>query len=150
MAHQSDPFSFSSKAFYPAAFSALPESVRSMAAQGFAQAQDNYQRFKQVADSNSGALEASYRTAARGVSDYAAKLVEITKTNTDEAFGFTRALMGSRSVIAACEVLNSHAQRQFELLTRQSKDLAALGRKVAADTVQPIQTRAAEAIKRRR
>lgn len=142
MAHDSDPFSFS-----PAALGDFPENMRAFAEKGFAQARDGYQKFKEAAEANNGAIEAVYQSATRGASDYATKLLEIARTNTDEAFGFAQALLGSRSVTDAFELMNSHARKQFELLTTQSKDLVELGQKVATDTVEPIKSSAAKAFK---
>lgn len=142
MAHDSDPFSFSQTSL-----GAFPESMRAFAEKGFAQARDGYEKFKEAAEANNGAIEAAYQSATRGASDYATKLLEIAKTNTDEAFGFAQALLGSKSVPDAFELMNSHARRQFELLTSQSKDLVALSQKVATNTVEPIKTSAAKAFK---
>ncbi|MFG3756321.1 phasin family protein, partial [Klebsiella pneumoniae] len=106
-----------------------------------------YQKLKEAAEANNGAIEAAYQSATRGASDYATKLLEIAKTNTDEAFGFAQALLGSKSVTDAFGLMNSHAHRQFELLTAQSKDLVELSQKVASEAVEPIKSSAAKAFK---
>ncbi|MEW6642504.1 MAG: phasin [Pseudomonadota bacterium] len=142
MAHDSDPFSFS-----PTSLTDFPESMRAFAEKGFAQARDGYQKLKEAAEANNGAIEAVYQSAARGASDYGTKLFEIAKTNTDEAFGFAQALLGSKSVTDAFELMNSHARKQFELLSTQSKDLVELGQRVATETVEPIKASAAKAFK---
>lgn len=142
MVFKADPFSFS-----PTAFTELPESMRTFAEKGIAQARDGYQKFKEAAESNNGAIEAAYHSATKGASDYTAKLIEIAKTNTDQAFDFAQALMGSKSVPDAFELMNAHARKQFELLTTQSKDLVELGKKVATETVEPIKANAAKVFK---
>lgn len=142
MVFKADPFSFS-----PTAFTELPESMRAFAEKGLAQARDGYQKLKEAAESNNGAIEAACHSATKGASDYTAKLIEIAKTNTDQAFDFAQALMGSKSVPDAFELMNTHARKQFELLTAQSKDLVELGKKVATETVEPIKANAAKAFK---
>jgi phasin len=147
MVYKADPFSFSPTAFSPAAFSEFPEGMRAFAEKGIAQARDSYQMFKEAAESNNGAMEAAYHSAAKGASDYTAKLIEMAKANSDEAFDFAHALMGSRSVPDALELMNAHVRKQFELLTAQSKDLVELGKKVATETVEPIKASATKAFK---
>ncbi len=142
MVFKADPFSFS-----PASFTEFPEGVRALAEKGIAQARDGYQKFKEAAESNNGAIEAAYQSATKGASDYTAKLIEITKTNTDGAFDFAQALMGSKSLPDAFELMSTHTRKQFELLTAQSKDLMELGKKVATETVEPIKANAAKAFK---
>ncbi len=89
MVFKADPFSFS-----PTSFTEFPEGVRAFAEKGIAQARDGYQKFKEAAESNNGAIEAAYQSATKGASDYTAKLIENTKTNTDQAFDFVQALDG--------------------------------------------------------
>jgi hypothetical protein len=42
------------------------------------------------------------------------------------------------------ELWTSHARKQFETFTAQSKELAELSQKVATETVEPIKTSAAK------
>ncbi len=74
-------------------------------------------------------------------------MIDIAKTNTESAFDFAQNLLGVKSLPEAFELVNSHARKQFEVLTAQSKDLAALGQKVATDTVEPISAGAAKVFK---
>src|SRR4029079_4181733 len=117
-------------------FSEFPESMRAFAEKGIAQARDGYQKFKEATEFNQSAVQAACQSAAKGATDYTAKLIEIAKTNTDEAFDFAQALLGSKSITDAFELTNTHARRQFELLTAQSKDLAELSKKVASEAVE--------------
>lgn len=125
----------------------VPEQVRAFAEKGVAQARDGYQKLKEAAESNNSALEASYTTATKGAGDFTAKVIEIAKTNTESAFDFAQSLIGAKSLPEAFELLNTHARKQYEVLTAQSKDLAALTQKVATDTVEPIKASAAKTFK---
>ena len=137
-----DPFSFSNVTPFQ-----VPEQVRAFAEQGVSQARDGYQKLKEAAETNHGALEAVYASATRGAGDFTAKVIDIAKTNTESAFDFAQNLLGVKSLPEAFELVNSHARKQFEVLTAQSKDLAALGQKVATDTVEPISAGAAKVFK---
>ena len=125
----------------------VPEQVRAFAEKGVSQARDGYQKLKEAAESNNGALEAAYTSATKGAGDITAKVIEIAKLNTETAFDFAQSLIGVKSLPEAFELMNAHARKQYEVLTSQSKDLAAIGQKVATDTVEPIKASAAKTFK---
>jgi phasin len=147
MVLKSDPFSFSpsafsASAFAPAGLTQISEGMRAMAETGLQQAREGYRQLRDSAESSHGALEAACHSAARGAGDYTAKMLDIARTHVASTFDFVEALLGSTSVLDAVELANAHARRQFELLATQSQDLLALGHKVAAATVEPIQAAA--------
>lgn len=125
----------------------VPEQVRAFAEKGVSQARDGYQKLKEAAETNNGALEAAYASATKGAGDFTAKVIEIAKTNTESAFDFAQTLIGVKSLPEAFEVVNAHARKQYEVLTAQSKDLAELSQKVATETVEPIKANAAKTFK---
>ncbi|ABD89466.1 phasin [Rhodopseudomonas palustris] len=133
----SDPFS-SVIAFQ------LPEQVRALAEKGVSQARESYIKLKDAAESQNGTIEAVFSSASKGATDYSAKLVDIVKTNTNATFDFAQALIGAKSLPEALELWTAHARKQVETLTSQTKELAELTQKVAADTVEPIKTNAAK------
>ena len=92
-------------------------------------------------------LEAVYASATKGAGDFTAKVIDIAKTNTESAFDFAQNLLGVKSLPEAFALVNAHAQKQFEVLTAQSQDLAALTQRVATDTVEPIKAGAAKVFK---
>src|SRR3954471_6629916 len=122
----------------------VPEQMRALAEKGVSQARDSYARFKDVAESHNGTIEAVFTTASKGASEYSAKLMEMMKTNTSSTLDFAQELLGSKPPSDAIEVWTSHAKRQFETLTAQSKELAELSQKVATETVEPIKANASK------
>ncbi|GAA3848564.1 phasin [[Pseudomonas] carboxydohydrogena] len=116
----------------------IPEQFRAFAENGVNQARDGYQKLKAAAESNNEALEAAYASAAKGASGFTAKLVEIAQTNVTSSFDFAHSLVGVGSLAEAAELVSSHARKQFEALTAQSKEIAELGQKVATETVEPL------------
>jgi phasin len=125
----------------------VPEQFRAFAEMGVSQAQDSYQKLKDAAVSNNGALEAMYTSATKGAGDFTSKVIGMAQTNTEAAFAFTQSLMGVKSLPEAFELMNAHARKQFEVLSAQSQDLATLTHKVTAEAVEPIATGAAKAFK---
>src|SRR5947209_15472675 len=122
----------------------VPEQMRAFAEKGVSQARDSYARFKDVAETHNGTIEAVFTTASKGASEYSAKLMEMLKSNTTATLDFAQQLLGTKSPSDAIEVWSSHAKRQFETLTAQSKELAELGQKVATETVEPIKANASK------
>ncbi len=137
----SDPFSSSVVPFE------VPEHVRAFAEKGVSQARDSYAKFKDVAESNNGTIEAVFTSASKGASEYSAKLMEMMKSNTTASLDFAQELLGIKSPSEAVELWTSHAKKQFESLTAQAKELAELSQKVAAETVEPIKANASKLFK---
>ena len=141
MANPSNPFSASIIPFE------VPEQMRALAEKGVSQARDSYAKFKDVAESHNGTIEAVFTTASKGASEYSAKLMEMMKANTTATLDFAQELLGTRSPSEAMELWTSHAKKQFEALTVHTKELAELSQKVATETVEPIKANASKLFK---
>jgi phasin len=141
MANPTDPFSASIIPFE------VPEQMRALAEKGVSQARDSYARFKDVAESHNGTIEAVFTNASRGASEYSAKLMEFLKANTSANLDFAQELLGVKSPSAALELWTSHARKQFETLSAHAKELTELSQKVATDTVEPIKANASKLFK---
>lgn len=137
----SDPFSASIIPFE------VPEQVRAFAEKGVSQARDSYAKFKDAAETHNSAVEAMFSSASKGASEYSAKLMEIMKTNTSATLDFAQELIGVKTPTEAMELWTSHARKQFEAFTANTKELAELGQKVATETVEPIKASASKLFK---
>jgi len=141
MANPTDPFSASIIPFE------VPEQMRAFAEKGVSQARDSYAKFKDVAESHNGTVEAVFSSVSKGASEYSAKLMEIMKANTTANLDFAQELIGVKSPSEALELWTSHAKKQFEAFTAHGKDLAELSQRVATETVEPIKTNASKLFK---
>jgi phasin len=137
----SDPFSASVIPFE------VPEQMRAFAEKGVSQARDNYAKFKDAAETHNGTIEAVFTSASKGASEYSAKLMEIVKANATATLDFAQELIGVKTPAQAMELWSSHAKKQFETFTSQSKQLAELSQKVATETVEPIKANASKLFK---
>ncbi len=137
----SDPFSSSVIPFE------VPEQMRAFAEKGVSQARDSYAKFKDVAESNNGTIEAVFTTASKGASEFSAKLMEMMKANSTATLDFAQELLGIKSPSEAIELWTSHAKKQFEAVTAQAKELAELTQRVATETVEPIKANASKLFK---
>jgi len=138
MTASTDPFSASIIPFE------VPEQMRALAEKGVSQARDSYAKFTDAAETHNGTMEAVFTSASKGASAYSAKLVEFIKANTTSSLDFAQELLSVKSPAEALELWTSQARKQFETLTAQAKELAELGQKVAAETVEPIKATASK------
>jgi phasin len=141
MASSTDPFSASIIPFE------VPEQMRAFAEKGVSQARDSYAKFKDVAETHNGTIEAVFTSASKGVSAYSAKLMEMMKANSTATLDLAQQLIGVKSPSEAMELWTAHAKKQYEAFTAYSKELAELSQKVAAETVEPIKTSASKLFK---
>jgi phasin len=133
-----DPFSASIIPFE------VPEQVRAFAEKGVSQARDNYAKFKDAAETHNGTMEAVFTSASKGTSAYSAKLMEFLKANTTSTLDFAQELFGVKTPSEALELWTSHSRKTLETYSAQAKELAELGQKVAAETVEPIKSSASK------
>jgi phasin len=136
-----DPFSSSVVPFE------VPEHVRAFAEKGVSQARDSYAKFKDVAESNNGTIEAVFAIATKGASEFSAKLMELTKANTTATLDFVQELIAVKSPSEAMELWTAHAKKQFENFTAHAKELAEMSQKVATEAAEPIKTNASKLFK---
>ena len=116
----------------------VPAAFREFAEKGVSQAKEAYEKMKVAAEEATDVLEDTYANATKGAADYGAKLIEVSRVNTNAAFDFYTQLMTVKSYSDVIELSTAHARKQFEAVTAQTKDLAALAQKVATDTAEPI------------
>jgi phasin len=133
-----DPFSASIIPFE------VPEQMRAFAEKGVSQARDSYAKFKDVAETHNGTIEAVFTTASKGASEYSAKLMEIMKTNTTASLDFAQELFGVKTPSEAMELWTTHTRKQLETFAAQAKELTELTQKVATETVEPIKASASK------
>ena len=141
MASSTDPFSASIIPFE------VPEQMRAFAEKGVSQARDNYAKFKDVAETHNGTIEAVFTIASKGASEYSARLMEIVKANTTANLDFAQELLGVKSPSEAMGLWTSHTRKQLETATAQARELAELGQKVATETAEPIKANASKLFK---
>jgi phasin len=116
----------------------IPAAFREFAEKSISQAKDTYEKMKSVAEEATDVLEDTYANASKGAADYGLKVIEATRINTNAAFDFYTELMTVKSFSEVIELSTAHTRKQFETLTGQTKDLAALAQKVAVDTAEPF------------
>src|SRR3984893_2782585 len=126
----------------------VPAAFREIAEKSVAQAKDAYERVKAAAEEATDLLEGTYTTAANGAADYNLKVIEASRTNTNAAFDYARELLDVKSFSEVIELSTAHARKQFETVSEQTKELAALAQKVATETTEPLKTGVTKAFRK--
>ena len=124
----------------------MPAAFRELAERGVAQAKDTYEKMKAAAEEATDVLETTYSTATKGASDYGLKVIEAARVNTNAAFDFASEMMAAKTLSEMVELSSTHARKQFEALTQQSKELRALAQKVATESAEPIKSGVSKAL----
>jgi phasin len=126
----------------------VPAAFREFAEKSVTQAKDNWEKMKVATEEATDMIESSYSTASKGASDYGLALIDAARSNTNAAFDFYSKIVTAKSLSEVIELSTSHARKQFEAMTAQSKDLTALAQKVASETVEPIKSGMTTAFKK--
>ena len=109
---------------------------------------ETYQKMKSAAEEATAVLEDTFTTASKNASDYGLKVIEATRVNTNAAFDYYTELMAVKSFSELVELSTAHARKQFEAVTAQTQEFAALAQKVATETSEPIKESMTKAFKR--
>jgi phasin len=117
-----------------------PQAFRAMAETGTAQAKEAYEKMNAATAEATDLIRKSCSTAVEGAQVYNSKLLEFAQTNLKVAFDFAQKLLAVKSPSEFMELSTEHARKQLEILTEQTKELAALGQKVMLATSEPLKT----------
>jgi len=126
----------------------VPQAFREFAEKGVSQAKETYEKMRAAAEEATDLLEGTYATAAKGASDYGIKCIEAARENANAAFDLAARMMTVKSLSEVVEISTAHTRKQFETLTAQSKELATIAQRVAADTVEPVKESVGKAFKK--
>ena len=134
-------------AFTGAALEA-PAAFREFAEKGLSQAKESYVKMKSAAEEATSLLEETYTSASKGAADYGLKLIDVARANTNAAFDYASQLMAAKTLSEVVELSTAHARKQFEAMSAQSRELAALAQKVATETAGPIKDGVTRVVKK--
>ncbi len=70
--------------------------------------------------------------------DYNRKMMDMAHANAEAAFEFAHQLATAKAPTDVVELWTLHARRQFEMLGEQTKELTALGQKIAGESAEPL------------
>ena len=108
---------------------------------------ENLEKGVAAAEESAKGIEQGYSAAVESFREFNVKLIEMTQANATAAFEFARQISTAKGPSEAIELWSSQARKQFETLTAQSKELAALGQKIATISTEPMARSLGQAIR---
>ena len=91
-----------------------------------------------IYDRHRSELDAKAPQGVNIASDFT--VIEFAQTNTKAALDFVQKLSGVKSPSEFIELSTDQSRKQFETLTEQTKELAALAQKVTLAAAEPLKT----------
>lgn len=101
-------------------------------------ANETLPKAKTAAEQSTRAVEQSYSVTADNIRDFNVKIIDLASANAEAVFEFARQLATAKTPPDIMDLWTSHAKKQFEMLSEQTKELTALGQKIAGDSAAPI------------
>jgi hypothetical protein len=81
-----------------------------------------------------------YSTTFKGVQEYSAKALEFTNLNVSAAVEHAKNLASVKSPAEFWALTAEHLRQQFETLSRQAQELAAIAQKTSFATAESVKT----------
>jgi phasin len=116
------------------------KAFRATAESGSAQAKEAFEKMSAATAEATALIKNCYSTAVKGAQEYNTKVIEFANANTEAAFAFAQKLSGVKSPTEFVEFSTDHSRKQFETLTEQTKELAALAQNVTLAAAEPLKT----------
>ena len=101
-------------------------------------ARETFERGASATEDATRSAEQSYSTALAGMRKLNVKLIEMAHANSEAVFELSHEIASAEAPSDLAEIWAEHARRQFELMTKQSKELTNLGQELAGQTTEPF------------
>lgn len=123
------------------------QAIHEMVDKGTAQAKESYAKMSAATAEASSAIQNAVSNATQSAVACNEKVIEFARANSNAAFDYANALLGAKSPSTFFELSTEHARKQFEVLSAQTKELAALSQKMAQEAIEPLKAGAAKAFR---
>lgn len=84
------------------------------------------------------AMEQSCSVTVDNMRDFNVKMIGAMRANADAAFDFAYQVATAKTPSDLVELWMTHAQKQFAMLSEQTKELTTLGQKIAGESADPL------------
>ena len=99
---------------------------------------DTVGKGKAEAEQATRAVQQSYSMTFDNIRDFNVKMIDMAQANVEAVLEFARQLTAAKQPSDMVSLWTAHAQKQFEMLTEQTKELSVLGQKIAGKSADPI------------
>jgi phasin len=91
-----------------------------------------------AAEQSMHGVRQSVSVAVENIRDFNVKIINKAQANIEASFDFARQLAAAKQPSDIVELWTGHAQKQFEMLNEQIKELTSLGQKMAGESAEPL------------
>jgi phasin len=114
------------------------ETLRVASQDALVQTRATYDKMKHAAEDVTDTIEASYVNVTRGFGQLNQMALEGLKAQADASLEHFKAMAAAKSLPEAISLQTDYARKQFEALSIQMKELAALAQKVVTEAAEPL------------
>jgi phasin len=124
------------------------DQTREVADESAMLANEAFANGKAVAEQSAQAVQQSYSVTVENMRGYNLKMIDMAQANIEGVFEFARQFASAKHPSDIMELWMSHAKKQFEMLSEQTKELSALGQKMAGESAEPLTRSVNQAFKK--
>jgi phasin len=124
--------------YQPTSAADAPKVLRDAAEKSAAQAKENFEKMSSAAGDAATLMKNTCSTTFKGAQEYGTKVFEFAQANINAAMEHVAKLSSAKSPPEFFGLVNDHARQQFEILSRQAQELAAISQKMTAATSESV------------
>ena len=102
------------------------------------QAREAAEKGRQAAEETMRGVEQNYSVAFDNIRDLNVKLIDAMQANVDAVCALARDIATVKTPSDLLAVWMNHAQKQFDIATKQANDMTALGQKFVTESTAPM------------
>ncbi|WP_316186054.1 MULTISPECIES: phasin family protein [unclassified Bradyrhizobium] len=115
----------------------IPKDMRAMAAAGFNQARQTFEKFLAGAEATAGSLEHRSTTVRAGAKDIGAKVLSYAEKNVQSSLDYAQSLVHAKDLPEVLRLHGEFVQGQMRSLAEQASEMGQAIGKVAIDATKP-------------
>jgi phasin len=115
-----------------------PQALRDVAENATAQVKENFENMSAAAGEAANLMKNTYATSFKGAQDYSTKVLEFAHANVNASFEHAKKLSSVKSPTEFFALSSDYARQQFEILSRQAQELAAIAQKMTAAATESV------------
>jgi phasin len=99
---------------------------------------ETLEKGKAAVEQSAQAVEKSYSVTVENIRALNVKMIEMARANAESVFDLALQIVTAASPSDISGLWTTHARKQFEMLSEQTKELTALGQKMAGECAAPM------------
>jgi phasin len=111
-------------------------------------ARETVERGASAAEDATRGAEKSFSSSLAGMRELNIKLIDMAHANAEAVFELAHEMVSAEAPSDLATIWSAHARRQFEMMTKQTRELTELGQKLAGRSTEPLKRGINDAFRR--